>query len=84
MEHSQRRENVTYKDRSRKVEYLLRLENKQQIMQNNVATTQSHVFVIYIYICSLCIVAFPINLQINPPINLHRDYTLWKSECDEA
>ena len=47
VEHSQRRENVIYKDRSRIVELLLQLENKQQIMQNNVETTQSHVFVIY-------------------------------------
>ena len=34
VEHSQRRENVIYTDRI--VELLLQLENKQQIMQNNV------------------------------------------------
>ena len=34
VEHSQRRENVIYRDRSRVVEYLLQLENKQQIMQS--------------------------------------------------
>ena len=33
VEHSQRRENVIYRDRSRIVELLLQLENKQQIMQ---------------------------------------------------
>ena len=39
-EHSQRRENVihVYRDRSRIVELLLQLENKQQIIQNNVET----------------------------------------------
>ena len=36
--HSQRRENVLYRDRSRIVELLLQLEYKQQIMQNNVET----------------------------------------------
>ena len=38
VECSQRRENVIYRDRSRIVELLLQLENKQQIMQNNVET----------------------------------------------
>ena len=38
VEHSQRRENVIYRDRSHTVELLLQLENKQQIMQNNVET----------------------------------------------
>ena len=36
VEHSQRRENV--RDRSRIVELLLQLENKQKIIQNNVET----------------------------------------------
>ena len=31
-------ENVLYRDRSRVVELLLQLENKQQIMQNDVET----------------------------------------------
>ena len=35
VEHSQRRENVIYRDRSRMVEFLLQLENKQKIMQND-------------------------------------------------
>ena len=49
LEHSQHREKVIYRDRSRTVELLLQLENEQQIMHNNVETdlTQSHVFVIY-------------------------------------
>mgnify|MGYP003684519869 CR=1 FL=1 len=38
VEHSQRRENVIYRDRSRIIELLLQLENKQQIIQNNVET----------------------------------------------
>ena len=40
VEHSQHRENVihVYRDRSRIVELLLQLENKEQIMQNNVET----------------------------------------------
>ena len=38
VEHSQRKENVIYMDRSRIVELLLQLDNKQQIMQNNVET----------------------------------------------
>ena len=48
--HSQRRENGIYK-------LLLQLENKQQIMQNNVGTQQKHMFLLYI--ASLCNVAFP-------------------------
>ena len=37
-----------YRDRSHIVVLLLQLENKQQIMQNNVRdSTQSHAFVIY-------------------------------------
>ena len=36
--HSQRRENVIYRDRSCIVELLLQLENKIQIMQNNAET----------------------------------------------
>ena len=47
VEHSQRRENVIYRDRSLIVELLLQLEYKQQIIQNNRDSTQSHVFVIY-------------------------------------
>ena len=36
VEHSQHRENVIYRDRSRVLELLLQLENKQHIMHNNV------------------------------------------------
>ena len=36
VEHSQHRENVIYRDRSCVVELSLKLENKQQNMQNNV------------------------------------------------
>ena len=35
VEHSQRRENVIYRDRSHMIELLLQLENKKKIMQNN-------------------------------------------------
>ena len=38
VEHSQRRENVIYRDRSRVVEFSIQLEHKQQIMPNNVET----------------------------------------------
>ena len=38
VKHSQRMENVIYRDQSRVVELLLQLENKQQFMQNNVET----------------------------------------------
>ena len=43
-EHTQRRENVIYRDRSRVVELLLQLENKHQITQSNVHgdSTQAH------------------------------------------
>ena len=48
VEHSQSRENVTciYRDRSHLVVYelLLQLENKQQIMQNNVETQHKHMY----------------------------------------
>ena len=57
MEHSQRRENVIYRDRNRIVELLLQLENKQKIMQNNVETQHNRMH--SLYIGSLCNVAFP-------------------------
>ena len=57
MEHSQRRENVIYKDQSRIEELLLQLENKQQIMQNNVETQHNRMY--SLYIGSLCNVTFP-------------------------
>ena len=57
MEHSQRRENFIYRHRSRIVELLLQLENKQQIVQNNVKTQHNRMY--SLYIGSLCNVAFP-------------------------
>ena len=50
VEHSQRKENVIYRDRSRVVDLLLQLKNKQQIMHTKKIygdSTQAHVFVIY-------------------------------------
>ena len=55
--HSKRRENVIYRDRSRIEELLLQLENKQQIIQNNVETQHNRIY--SLYIGSLCNVAFP-------------------------
>ena len=43
-EHSQPRKNVIDRDRNHVVELLLQLENKQQIMQNNVETKHKHMF----------------------------------------
>ena len=43
-EHSQPRKNVIDRDRNHVVELLLQLENKQQIMQNNVETQHKHMF----------------------------------------
>ena len=57
VEHSQRRENDIYRDRSHIEELLLQLENKQQFMQNNVETQHKHMY--SLYIGSLCNVAFP-------------------------
>ena len=57
VEHSRRRENVIYRDRKSIVELLLQLENKQQIMQNNVDTQHKHMY--SLYIGSSCNVAFP-------------------------
>ena len=48
VEYSQRMENVIYRDRSRVVELSLQLENKQQIMQNNVETQYKHIYSLYI------------------------------------
>ena len=56
VEHSHRRENVIYRDRSHIVELLLQLENKQQIMQNNVVTQHNRMY--SLYIGSLCNVPF--------------------------
>ena len=55
--HSKRRENVIYRDRSRIVERLLQLENKQKLMQNNVETQHNRMH--SLYTGSLCYVAFP-------------------------
>ena len=57
-----------YRDRSRIVEPLLQLENKQQIMQNNAETQHNRMY--SLYFGSLCNVAFP-----NGTIYLHRDST---------
>ena len=57
VEHSQHGENVIYRDRSRIVELLLQLENKQQIIQNNVETQHNRMYPLYIG--NLCNVAFP-------------------------
>ena len=48
VEHSQRKENVIYRDRSRIIELLLQLENKQQIMRNNVETQHNRMYSLYI------------------------------------
>ena len=58
VEHSQRRENVVYRDRRRIVDLLLQLENKQQIMPNNKEAQHSRRYPLYIG--SLCNVAFPL------------------------
>ena len=47
-----------YRDRSRVVELLLQLENKQQIMQNNAEIDSTHAHYL-LYIGSLCNIAFP-------------------------
>ena len=57
VELSQRKENVIYRDRSRIVELLLQLENKQEIIQINVETQHNRMY--SLYIASLCYVAFP-------------------------
>ena len=57
VEHSQHMENVIYRDRSRIVELLLQLENKQ-IMQNNAEIDSTHAHYL-LYIGSLCNIAFP-------------------------
>ena len=48
VEHSQRREDVIYRERSRIVELLLQLENKQQSIQNNVETQHIRMHSLYI------------------------------------
>ena len=57
VKHSKRREIVIYRDRSRIVELFLQLENKQQIMQNNVETPHNRMH--SLYTGSLCNVTFP-------------------------
>ena len=56
------------------VELSLQLENKHQIMQNNVEIQHNRMY--SLCIGSLCNVAFPMAPY------LHR--CSWKSECDEA
>ena len=58
VEHSQRRENVIYRNWGCIEELLLQLENKQQIIQHNVETQHNRMY--SLYIGSLCNVAFPI------------------------
>ena len=57
VECSQRWENIMYRDRSRVVQLLLQMENKQQIMQNNVVSQNNYMY--SLYIGNLCNVAFP-------------------------
>ena len=57
MGHSQYRENVIDRDRSREVELLQHLDNKQQIIQNNVETQHKQMY--SLYVGSLYNVAFP-------------------------
>ena len=78
VEHSQRRENVIYRDRSRIVELLLQLENKKQIMQNNVETEHNRMY--SLYIGSMCNVAFPMARF----TCIVTSQVFGKSECDEA
>ena len=40
--------NVILRDQSHDVEFLLQLENKQQIMENNVETQHKHMYSLYI------------------------------------
>ena len=47
VEHSQYRENVIYRDRNREVELLQHLDNKQQIIKNNVETQHEHMYSLY-------------------------------------
>ena len=56
VEHSQHKENVIYRDRSRIVELLLQLDTNN--MQNNVETQHDRMY--SLYIGSLCNVAFPL------------------------
>ena len=64
VEHSQRKENVIYMDRSRIVELLLQLESKQQIIQHNVETQHNRMYSLYIG-------SLP-----NGTLYLHRDFTV--------
>ena len=57
VEHSQRRENVLYRDRSRMIELLLQLENKQKIIQNDFRLNTMACY--SLYIGSMYNVAFP-------------------------
>ena len=58
VEHSQYRENVIDRDRSRIEELSQHLDNKQLIMQNNVESQHKHTY--SLYIGSLYNLAFPI------------------------
>ena len=60
------------------VELLLQLENKQQIMQNNVETQHKHMY--SLYIGSLCNVAYPMARF----TCIVTSQVLWKSECNKA
>ena len=60
VKHSKRRENVIYRDRNRKKELLLQLENKQEIMQNNVENQHNRMY--SLYIGSLCNAVFSVQL----------------------
>ena len=61
VDHSKRRENVIYRGRSRIVEPLIQLENKQQIMQTKVETQHNHMYSLYMYTGSLCNEACPLT-----------------------
>ena len=55
MNHSQRRENVIYRDRIRVIELLLQLDSKQQIMTNNVENQHNYMYSLYWGILVVCV-----------------------------
>ena len=77
VEHSQRKENVVYRDRSRVVELLLQLTNNKSC-KKFVEIQHKHMY--SLYIGSLCNVAFP-TARFIPASWLHR-WSWNKSECE--
>ena len=59
---------MVYRERSRVVKFLLQLENKQQIMPNNVDTQHKHMYICIGYVLVQVVCAIYTSLHVCPAL----------------